>query len=107
MRYEIFEGNLDRLEKKLARIEKKCKKYGADFHYEVVGETYREVESEGETCTTRFVIVDVEGFAKINNWEFIATIDHTENGNIIRNIVEIEIPDRYRTSDGYCEHCNT
>lgn len=107
MKYTIFEGNLDRLEKKLARIEKKCKKYGADFHYEVVGEEYRKVETEDGVSTTRFVIVDVEGFAKINDWEFVGTVDHRDNENVIRNIIDVAIPERYRTSDCYCEHCST
>lgn len=107
MKYTIFEGNLDRLEKKLARIEKKCKKYGADFHYEVVGEEYRKVETEDGVSITRFVIVDVEGFAKINDWEFVGTVDHRDNENVIRNIIDVAIPERYRTSDCYCEHCST
>lgn len=33
MTYKIFEGNLERLEKKLTRIANKCKKYGCDFRY--------------------------------------------------------------------------
>ena len=28
MQYKIFEGNMERLEKKLQRISNKCKKYG-------------------------------------------------------------------------------
>lgn len=32
MKYAIYEGNLDRLEKKLKRIFNKCKAYGCDFH---------------------------------------------------------------------------
>lgn len=107
MQYSIFEGNLERLEKKLKRIHKKCQKYEAEFRYEIVGEEYKEVEFEDETTTTRFVIVDVEGFAKINGWEFVATINHHEKRNVVRNIIDIDIPDRYWTSDPYCEHCST
>ncbi len=111
MKYSIFEGNLERLEKKLVRIQNKCKKYGADFHYEVVGEEFKEVEvtvdGKIQKQLTRFIIVDVEGFAKVNDWEFVATVDHHENRNVIRNIIDIEIPERYWTSDCYCEHCST
>ena len=107
MKYSIFEGNLERLEKKLVRIQNKCKKYGASFKYEVVGEEFKEVETEDGSKTLRFVIVDVEGFAKINNWEFVATIDHHEGRNVVRNIIDIDIPERYWTSECYCEHCAT
>ena len=31
MVYTIFEGNMERLEKKLTRIFNKCKAYGCDF----------------------------------------------------------------------------
>lgn len=46
MKYAIYEGNLDRLEKKLKRIFNKCKAYGCDFHYEQTGEEFRELKDE-------------------------------------------------------------
>lgn len=108
MKYSIFEGNLERLEKKLKRIENKCKKYGADFHYEVVGEEFKEcVNGNGDKFISKFIIVDVEGFAKVNGWEFVASIDHHEEGNVIRNIIDIEIPQKYWITGPFCEHCNT
>ena len=112
MQYIVYEGNLEKLEQKLKKVENKCKKYGASFHYEVVGEEYKDVEfSDGEggkkIRTLRYVIVDVGGFAKVNGWEFVATIDHHSTGNVIRNIIDIEIPQKYWTSEPYCEHCNT
>lgn len=109
MQYSIFEGNLERLEQKLVRIQNKCKKYGADFHYEVVGEEFKEVKVDNKPQILRYVIVDVEGFAKVNGWEFIATIDHRDGGelNVIRQIVDIPVPERYWTSECYCEHCQT
>lgn len=44
MTYKIFEGNLERLEKKLTKISNKCTKYGCDFHYQQVGEVFEEVK---------------------------------------------------------------
>lgn len=107
MQYAIFEGNLEKLEKKLVRVQNKCKKYNASFHYEVVGEEFRKVDTAEGQVVARFVLVDVEGFAKINDWEFVATIDHHENRNVIRNIIDIDIPDRFWTTGPYCEHCKT
>lgn len=114
-RYAIWEGHMDALKKKVQRIEKKCEKYGCDFHFEEVGEEYREVTlpksmqtEKDETVACRFVIVEVEGVAIINDWELVAYTEHTEKGNIFAKVnTEVEIPTRYRASDCFCEHCKT
>lgn len=108
MTYKIFEGNLERLEKKLIRIANKCKKYGCDFRYEQVGEVFEDVKDDkGETHTARFILIEAEGTAKVNNWRFVATVEHTEKGNIIEGYAGIEVPERYYTSKPICEHCNS
>lgn len=107
-RYFIYEGNLEKLEAKLKRIENKCAKYNMAFKYEKVGEEIREVKEDGHTMNVRFIEVEVEGFLKHENWEFIATVDHYTDGNIIRQFnTEIEVPAKYRHTDPFCEHCNT
>lgn len=108
MKYAIYEGNLDRLEKKLKRIFNKCKAYGCDFHYEQTGEEFRELKDEkGNKYTARFVLVEAEGTAVINDWEFVAELEHTEKGNIITGVAGIEVPERYYTTTPVCEHCNS
>lgn len=110
MTYEIYEGNMDRLSKKLTTISNKCAKYGCEFHFEELGETFRNVKDEdsGEIRTARFITVDVSGKAQISNWEFIATIEHSKPINIIRSFrPEVEIPEHFYTVDTYCEHCRT
>lgn len=84
MQYAIFEGNMERLEKKLNRIRRKCNQYGCDFKYEQVGEEFREIENpEGKKITTRFVIVDVEGIAKVNGWKNVHVREHWAVTNIL------------------------
>lgn len=110
MTYEIYEGNMDRLSKKLTTISNKCAKYGCEFHFEELGETFRNVKDEdsGEIRTARFITVDVSGKAQISNWEFIATIEHSKPVNIIRSFrPEVEIPEHFYMVDTYCEHCKT
>lgn len=108
MRYAIFEGNMERLEKKMARIQNKCRKYGCDFRFEVVGEGFRELKDDnGCTYTARFVIVEAEGIAVIGGWKFIASVEHTAKGNIINRACDIEVPERYYTGQPVCEHCNS
>lgn len=106
--YAIFEGNMERLQKKINRIRNKCNKYGCDFHYAEVGEEYRELtDDKGRKYIARFVLVEAEGVAVVNGWKFIASVDHTEKGNIINKACDIEVPERYYTSDPVCEHCNS
>lgn len=108
MEYAILEDNLSRLEAKLTRISNKCKKYGCSFIYEKLGEQYKTLTNEhGFEYQAKFIIVRVEGTAVVNNWEFVASLEHTEKGNIINRISNIEVPERFYTSSPVCEHCKS
>lgn len=109
MEYLIYEGNMERLQKKIKRIENKCKKYGnTEFKFEIKGEQYKEHKVDGECFNNKYYLVEVEGIAKVNDWIFVATIQHKDSGNIIRQFkIDIEIPEIYRSTDSICEHCNT
>lgn len=103
MKYNIFEGNMERFNKWMKRIYNKCKKYGNDFSYEVLGEAFHEVDGE----TYKYYEVEVNGTAKVNDWEFIGVIEFYPEGNVIRTHKEVSIPEKYKTSNPYCEHCKT
>jgi hypothetical protein len=106
--YEILESNMERLNKKVTKIQNKCKKYGCDFHFEEVGEVFKTIKDEvGNERTARYVVVEAEGKAVINDWKFIGSVEHTEKGNIIRTACEAEVPKRYYTTSPVCEHCKT
>lgn len=109
MLYAIYEGNIERLEKKLATIQNKCNKYGCEFTYKQAGDEFRTVTTEeGEDITARFILVEAEGIAKVNGWEFVATIEHNNPTNIIRAFrTEYQVPDRFYTTAPICEHCNS
>ena len=107
-RYEIYEGNYERLTKKLTTIKNKCEKYGCDFHFAEVGETFKTVKDDnGEEQIIRFVVVEAEGKAIINGWKFVAEIEHTDNGNVITGVSDEEVPERFYTVPCQCEHCKT
>ena len=106
MRYAIYEGNMERLRKKIVRIQNKCAKYGCEFRYEEVGEEFRDyMDENGNEFTLRFVLVEAEGRALVNGWRFVASIDATDKGNIINRACDIEVPERYYDCDIVCEHC--
>ena len=107
--FKIYEGNIDRLEQKITRIRNKCNRYGCDFYYARVGEEYVEdVDENKNKFFKKFILVEAEGTAKINGWEFVGTIEHLVGGhNIIRNTTNLEVPERYLTTECICEHCNS
>ena len=109
MRYEIFEGNIERLEKKLKTIENKCRKYGCEFHYERLGEVFRtERDENGNEIAVKFIEVEASGKAVYNGWEFIASLEYTSKGNIIKKLSDkLDVPARYYSCEPDCEHCKT
>ena len=109
MTYSVYEGNMERLEKKLATIKAKCARYGCEFNYKQVGEEFNTVIAEdGSKVTARFVLVEAEGKAQMNGWEFVATVEHNDPTNIIRVFrTEYDVPECYYTADSVCEHCNS
>lgn len=111
--FSIPEWNVEAMEKKLKHIQKKCTKYGNSFSY-IKGEpffkqvTVDDQDGQNHRITVKFYPVEVEGTAHIDDWEFIATLEHHHNGNIIKRYnTDIEIPERFGTSPDICEHCNS
>ncbi len=116
-RFSIYDGNMPKFEKALSRIKNKCEKYNCPFVYNKVGEEFKTetitklddgtpLEHEVE-ITRRFVIIEVEAKPIIADWELIASLEHTKEGNIIHHIGNnIEVPERYYNVAPYCEHCN-
>ena len=110
--FAIYEDNIEKLEKKLEIIKKKCEKYSCSFHYEKLGEEFRNVtDDNGETFTARFVIVEVSGTAICESgWRVVAVIEHEPALNIIHlidNSFKCKVPEEYYYSEPICQHCNT
>lgn len=105
MKYEIFEDNMAKVAKKLNTIKNKCVKMGVDFSFKEVGEVYRK-GTDGKSL--RYILVEASGTAKLNGWEFVATIQHATPVNVIRAFnTELTIPARYASVKPVCEHCNS
>lgn len=106
--YLVREENMERLEKKLATIEKKCATSHCSFSYEKKGEQFLKGHDDaGNEIIVKYIEVEVSGEAKYDGWKFIATIDHHQAGNVIRAYnTEISVPDKYKTCGPTCEHCN-
>lgn len=110
MKYRIPVENIEELRKKAATIQKKAAKHGCTVTYKEVGEELLKVcNGFGWTGEyQKYIVVEAEGEAKADGWVFVGTIEHHENGNILRSIdEEHQIPERYRNAEPYCEHCHT
>lgn len=112
-RYLIPESAIDSLEIKLATIRRKCAKYGCEFSYSRIGETFKKVDIYGEEgrwtkVTIKAIEVEVSGTAIAESgWRLAGKIEHLETGNVIHSFSNVAIPDRYRSVSPRCEHCNS
>ena len=108
MEYRIYEEFFEDVQKKLNRISKKCAKNGNPFMFSIIGTEFKDVVIENEKHTYKFYVIEVEGTAKIDDWECVAVAEIHTTGNVIKNINnDIEIPKRFWTSENVCEHCGT
>ena len=106
--FAIHEDFFPDVEKKINRIIRKCKQYGNPFTFNVVGEEMRNEKKDESGAWHKFILVEVGGTAHIDNWEFIATLDIHENGNVIRRYnTNVDLPDYFKTSPNVCDHCHT
>ena len=61
MAYSILEANMERLEKKLTRIQNKCKKFGCSFTYEKVGEEFKTLKDDrGVEYQAKFILIEAD-----------------------------------------------
>lgn len=110
--FKIPSDNMAELVTVFAKLGRRAKRIGIPAPtFQEIG-TERVVKNEGEdnerTYLLHHIIVDPgTTVVKVNGWTFVATIQHTEDGNILRNISGDDLPLKYRTASDLCEHCNT
>lgn len=93
----------------------KATKLGAPRPTLLFSETYTVDDVDGQLYgdagefATKVRVFDatVEGeVAKLAGWTFVASLEHTPAGNLVRSIESAEtLPDAYRTSEATCDHC--
>lgn len=108
--YEKFEKKLNTIRNKggVVNIEKGQPQVFATHEN---GMAWPEVEKGSpawqQSPKHKFIPVEVEGKYEIPGWEFVATVEHTPEGNIIRKVnPDIAVPERYQTTTPECEHCH-
>ena len=77
----------------------------------VTKERWDEVKGRMETYRDdvlvmyHFITIQHEKVVVPGGWEFIASLEHTEEGNITHNIGGKDLPSKYRDCDAWCDHC--
>ena len=104
--YAIPDGNLEKLQGMVERLNKRADKLGLDpIALTVLGVRDEQDDKGG---LHRSYQVQLTGEApRLNGWGFVAKLEHGEEGNIIRSMpgTEVEVPKEYRTAGPLCDHC--
>jgi hypothetical protein len=100
------------IEVRLKKLAKKAAKNGNPDITVSFGETFsREVNTEFGPMMIDYVSVTVSGEApRIAGWDFLARIELLDGDeNLIHRVPGTEkvLEERYRTHDGFCDHCNS
>lgn len=111
--FEIHAGNLEALEKKVAKANRRAERAGieARFAFEVTGEKVVEKKDgqgvpTGEVEVYKTIEMDYPE-VKMAGWDFLAAVQFEEGGTIIRNHPDKELPEGFERPDAHnCDHCN-
>lgn len=105
-KYSVYEANLQTLTAKLTRLNAKLARINvAPITWKQVGQ-HDEPHPEIGNALVRYIDLEVEGVVPVENgWSFVATIVHTEEGNIIRNVPGYIVPVEFRDRPTWCDHC--
>ena len=107
MEYKIYEGNIEKLNRKIEKIRRKFDKLNATLTYEILRE---EFEDFGDGDIRKFIIVEAGGLAIINGWKVIGKLEAIDNNENIVNVYDVaytNVLEKFRTKGIKCEHCNT
>lgn len=106
MKYYIPRFNLKKLKALVNRLSKKTEvkfSCGEDHPRQA-----RVLIDNGVYAYYWEVEVDLEINYKVGDYQLVAELEHTDEGNIIRKInQQLEVPKSYRDCKPYCEHCKT
>lgn len=113
--YQIPAENYEDFEQRMAFLNRKAAKlHCPPIAYRTIGEELIHDNRDGRRgLKYKAYAVEVSGETPmIQGWQFIGSIDHTTtidiNGTptcIVRSIPGEHVPDRYRTSGCFCDHC--
>lgn len=114
MKKVIPTHNLDYLTKKLAKLSRKAAQLNLDDvpMLKIIGEVEPYKHIDPNTNKTRYIPmteIEITGAApKVKGWQFIGTINHHQNGNVVKLVpgLDKDFP-QYHAGKPVCDHCQT
>jgi hypothetical protein len=114
--FEIPDCNMPMVETKIAKLNKRAAKIGADPIQIVVVKKWEKQLKDNNSYDDTFTVIpmttiQVMGSApKLNGWTLVSVVEPVENGILLRKFpgVEYEIPIEFRdVTPDRCDHCHT
>jgi hypothetical protein len=113
MTYYIPEGNIKQFEARIARLIKRAIKLKSVLTYAIDRNdfkdekmTFKAPDGTSKEVFVRRFRVEVTGTEpKYAGWQFIGTLEHTDEGNVLRMVPGKTAPEQYRDCAPFCEHC--
>jgi hypothetical protein len=96
---------------RLEKLAKKARKNGnPDITYSFGEIVSREVETEYGKRLIEYIEITVSGDApRISGWDFLARVELLGEENLVHRVpgTSKDLEDRFRTHNGFCDHCNS
>lgn len=102
----ILYRNVNALSDAFDKLNLKAEKYGTEpLSFKVVSEPYKFKKTDPEF----YVNVEVSGaIPKVGNFKLICVLEYLSDGqNILRVVPGETVPEQYRNTSFYCDHCKT
>ena len=105
--FKIYDVNIEALEAKLAKLNKKAVKLNCEpFALNILSTEI--VRNEEEKTVNKVYTIELIGNPpQIAGWQFIGSIEPHDSANLIKVIKGETHPENYRTHGNYCEHCKS
>ena len=105
--FKIYDVNIEALEAKLAKLNKKAVKLNCEpFALNIISTEIVRNEEE-KTINKVFTLELIGNPPQIAGWQFIGSIEPHDSANLIKVIKGETYPENYRTHGNYCEHCKS
>ena len=109
-KFEIAEAYIPDLQKKIDRLQKRALKLEVEPPQMMLSEPYKKKfkgkRKEDPDYEVIFRTVTIIGKAPVlGGWQLAGRVVHTPEGNMLRTVPGITVPDIYRTNPPICEHC--
>jgi hypothetical protein len=112
MTYYIPEGNLKQFEKRIAILSRRATKLGSFLNFNIDRNDFRDEQvtftrqgKEVKEWVRRYKVEVIGEEPKYAGWKFIGTLEHTDEGNVLRMVPGEIAPAQYRDCAPFCEHC--